>query len=105
MSLAGVTAQLLLSFGLLALYWKARAMDHTHLMLFEYRHAWFASLNIGYHVGVDGISVAMMLLTAFIMEAAVLVSWKVERMTKEYCKYLVALTRANLPGVRQTGQA
>ncbi|HEY2050686.1 MAG TPA: YdcF family protein [Caulobacteraceae bacterium] len=28
-----------------------------------------------------------------------------ERMAKEYCKYLVALTRASLPGVRGAGQA
>lgn len=28
-----------------------------------------------------------------------------ERMTKEYCKYLVALTRASLPGARAVGRA
>ena len=32
-------------------------------------------LHIGYHIGVDGISVAMILLTAFVMMAAILVSW------------------------------
>jgi len=91
-SLAGTTVQLLLSFGLLALYWKERATDHAHLQLFEYRHAWFASLNIGYHVGVDGLSVAMILLTAFIMVAAVLVSWRVERMSKEFFFLLLVLS-------------
>ena len=91
-SLAGTTVQLLLSFGLLALYWNERVTGHAHPQLFEYRHAWFASLNIGYHVGVDGLSVAMILLTAFIMEAAVLVSWRVERMSKEFFFLLLVLS-------------
>jgi NADH-quinone oxidoreductase subunit M len=75
-SLAGVTVQLALAFGLLALYWKERNGGNDAAMLFQYRHAWFPALNIWYHVGVDGISVAMILLTAFVMVAAVLVSWK-----------------------------
>jgi len=91
-SLAGATVQLLLSFALLASYWKERTAGNPATMLFEYRHSWFASLNIGYHVGVDGLSVAMILLTAFIMEAAILVSWKVERMTKEFFFLLLLLS-------------
>jgi NADH-quinone oxidoreductase subunit M len=91
-SLAGATVQLLLSFGLLALYWKERAAGNGAAMLFEYRHAWFPSLNIGYHVGVDGISIAMVLMTAFVMEAAILVSWKVERMSKEFFVLLLLLS-------------
>ena len=51
-----------------------------------------ASLNIWYHVGVDGISVAMILLTAFVMVAAILVSWKVERMGKEFFFLLLFLS-------------
>jgi len=91
-SLAGATVQLLLSFVLLGLYWKERAAGNDAAMLFEGRHAWFPSLNIWYHVGVDGISVAMILLTAFIMEAAILVSWKVERMGKEFFVLLLLLS-------------
>jgi NADH-quinone oxidoreductase subunit M len=91
-SLAGGTVQLLLSFGLLTLYWRERAAGNGAAMLFESRHAWFRSLNIWYHVGVDGISVAMLLLTAFIMEAAILVSWKVERMGKEFFFLLLLLS-------------
>jgi NADH-quinone oxidoreductase subunit M len=51
---------------------------------FEYSHAWFAALNINYHVGVDGISIAMIALTACVVLAGVLVSWKEERMSKEF---------------------
>ena len=91
-SLAGATVQLLMSLGLLALYWRERAAGNGAAMLFEYRHAWFPSLNIWYHVGVDGISVAMILLTAFVMEAAILVSWKVESMSKEFFVLLLLLS-------------
>jgi len=83
-SLAGVSVQLLLSFGLLALYWRERAAGNGAAMLFEYSHAWLPSWNIRYHVGVDGISVAMILLTAVVMEAAILVSWSIKPMGKEY---------------------
>lgn len=48
----------------------------------EYTHSWFTHLNINYHVGVDGISIAMIALTACVVLAGVLVSWKEERMSK-----------------------
>jgi len=83
-ALAGTTAQLVLSVCLLVLYLDARADGDTGIMVFESRYVWFAPLHIFYHVGVDGISVAMILLTALVMEAAVLVSWNVEKMTKEF---------------------
>jgi NADH-quinone oxidoreductase subunit M len=91
-ALAGATVQLLLSFGLLALYWKERAAGNDAAMLFEYRHAWFLPLNIWYHVGVDGISIAMILLTAFVMVAAILVSWSVKTKGKEFFTLLLFLS-------------
>jgi NADH-quinone oxidoreductase subunit M len=83
-SLAGATVQLLMSFGLLTLYWKERAAGNSAAVLFEYRHSWFSSWNIWYHVGVDGISIAMILLTALVMEAAILVSWAIKPMSREF---------------------
>jgi len=90
-SLTGTVVQLLLSFVLLGAYWQEHAAGHTG-MLFEYRQAWFSALNIGYHVGVDGISVAMVLLTAFVMLAAVLVSWRITSMGKEFFFLLLVLS-------------
>ena len=57
---------------------------NTAQMLFEQNYTWFAPLNINFHVGVDGISIAMILLTAFVVIAGVLVSWNMEKMTKEF---------------------
>lgn len=91
-SLAGVTVQMVLAFTLLVLYWRERAAGNTAAMLFPSRHAWFPALNIWYSVGVDGISVAMILLTAFVMMAAVLVSWKIRPMGKEFFVLLIFLS-------------
>ena len=57
----------------------------------EYSHPWFSALNINYHVGVDGISIAMIALTACVVLAGVLVSWKEERMSKEFFFLLMLL--------------
>jgi NADH-quinone oxidoreductase subunit M len=91
-SLAGVGVQLALAFVVLGLYWNERAAGNGATMLFETRHVWFASLNIWFDIGVDGISIAMILLTAFVMVSAVLVSWKVETMGKEFFFLLLFLS-------------
>ncbi|MEP6845024.1 MAG: NADH-quinone oxidoreductase subunit M [Panacibacter sp.] len=57
----------------------------------EYTHSWFTALNINYHIGVDGISIAMIALTACVVLAGVLVSWKEERMSKEFFFLLILL--------------
>ena len=64
-ALTGSLLQLALVFDLMIEYFKEKAHNNAQ-MLFQYDYNWFPSLNIHYHVGVDGISVAMMLLTATI---------------------------------------
>lgn len=91
-ALAGAVAQLLLCGLLLSAYCVERNAGNTALMLFEYRTDWFAPFNIQYYVGVDGISVAMILLTALVVLAGILVSWKVEKMTKEFFFLLLLLS-------------
>ena len=54
------------------------------MMLFESNYTWYAPLHINYHVGVDGISIAMILLTSFVVLAGVLVSWNVEKLPKNF---------------------
>ncbi|TXH50114.1 MAG: NADH-quinone oxidoreductase subunit M [Cellvibrionales bacterium] len=43
---------------------------------FEYRAPWIPSLGISFHLGLDGLSLAMILLTAGLGLAAVLCSWR-----------------------------
>jgi NADH-quinone oxidoreductase subunit M len=91
-ALTGSALQLVLAFALLALFWQARAGGDTNPMLFKTGYIWFASFNINYHIGVDGISVAMILLTAFVVFSGVLVSWHTEAMSKEFFFLLIFLS-------------
>ena len=91
-ALSGSVVQLILSLFLLNAFNLERAAGNTAIMLFENKFQWFAPLNINYHIGVDGISIAMILLTAFVVLAGVLVSWKEERMSKEFFFLLLFLS-------------
>lgn len=90
-ALSGAMVQLIYVFWLLIAYWDQRVLDGTQ-MLFETDHVWFAPLNIHYHTGIDGISMAMILLTAFVTLAGILVSWSVEKKSKEFFFLLTFLS-------------
>jgi NADH-quinone oxidoreductase subunit M len=91
-SLLGALIQLFAAFFLLNAYMHERITGNAAPMLFESSYEWFSSLNINYHVGVDGISIAMILLTSFVVLAGVLVSWRQERMSKEFFFLLILLS-------------
>jgi NADH-quinone oxidoreductase subunit M len=91
-ALFGSTVQLILCFILFYFYQQARNDGNTANFLFEDNYTWYAPLGINYHIGVDGISVAMILLTAFVVIAGVLVSWKMEKMNKEFFFLLLFLS-------------
>ena len=57
----------------------------THLMQFTEKHAWIPSLNINYHLGIDGISVLFVLLSTLITILCVLISWdSIKAKAKEF---------------------
>lgn len=91
-ALAGSVLQFGLVFVLLFAFNQERAAGNTAQMLFELQYNWFPSWHISFHLGVDGISVAMILLTAFVVVAGVLVSWNVTKMTKEFYFLLILLS-------------
>jgi len=92
MALSGAAMQGVLAFILLFEYWKQRAAGNLAAMLFEEDHTWFTPLNIHYHIGVDGISIAMILLTGFVTIAGILVSWSMEKLHKEFFVLLTLLS-------------
>jgi NADH-quinone oxidoreductase subunit M len=59
---------------------------------FEEQLSWVESLGIGYHVGVDGINVGLVLLGAIVAFAAACVSWDIQEREKEY--YILLLVMA-----------
>ena len=91
-ALAGSAVQFVAAFGLLGAFHNQRAAGDTKQFLFEQQYNWFPALNISFHLGVDGISISMILLTAFVVIAGVLVSWNVEKMTKEFFFLLILLS-------------
>ena len=63
----GASALLALSIALTVMYLQARQGGATDEMLFCADVAWYPALNIHYSVGVDGISVVMLLLSSIIV--------------------------------------
>lgn len=91
-ALTGSAVQLILCLALFYFYQQERSAGNTVNFLFENKYTWYAPWNINYHIGVDGISVAMILLTAFVVVAGVLVSWKQEKLSKEFFFLLIFLS-------------
>ena len=91
-ALTGSVVQLGLSIFLLTAYWQERTAGNKLPMLFEYNTTWFKTLHINYHIGVDGISIAMILLTASVVVAGILVSWTMDKLSKEFFFLLVLLS-------------
>src|SRR5262245_26820741 len=91
-ALAGSALQFVICLALFYFYHQERVKGNIIPFLFEDGYIWYKPLGINYHVGVDGISVAMILLTAFVVIAGVLVSWKIDKMPKEFFFLLILLS-------------
>jgi NADH-quinone oxidoreductase subunit M len=74
----GAAALLATAAALTVLFLQQRAVS-TDVMLFVADIVWYPSLNIHYTVGVDGISVAMLALSAIIVFTGVFSSWNMPR--------------------------
>ena len=80
----GSTALLALSIWLCIAFLDLRAAGDTSEMLFQGSWMWYAPLNIHLAVGVDGISVLMLLLSAIIVFAGTFASWKIDPLPKNF---------------------
>ncbi len=64
---------------------------------FEEQHAWLPAFGISYHIGVDGISLFLLVLTAFLTPLALLSSWgSIHKKVKEFSFFMLALEAAML---------
>src|SRR6266700_4535854 len=64
---------------------------------FEEQHVWIPTLAAQYHVGVDGLGLLMVLLSAIVVPMAMLASWKIEQRVPIYFA-LVLFLQAGLFG-------
>ncbi len=65
--------------------------NSTHAMQFVELYNWIPAFNIRYHLGVDGISILFILLTAFTTVIVVIAGWKVikKRVAQYYGAFLI----------------
>jgi NADH-quinone oxidoreductase subunit M len=90
-SAIGMGIQLILAAVLIFMYQAERDAGNTAEMLFTSDYVWFGSLNIRYAIGVDGIAVAMIGLTAIVVFAGIFASWKTDDLPREFFISLILL--------------
>jgi len=71
----GASLLMILSGILTYIYLTDRAAGDVSTMLYTADTVWYAPFNIHYSVGVDGISVAMLILSSIIVFTGVFASW------------------------------
>ena len=88
----GASLLLGLSVALVAMYLGERSAGNGAEMLFTADAVWYAPLNIHYSVGVDDISVAMLLLSSVIVFTGVFASWKMSPLPREFFAWFSLLS-------------
>jgi NADH-quinone oxidoreductase subunit M len=68
-----------------------RSAGAAGVMQFEEKYLWIAPLNAHYHLGVDGLSMPLVLLTTLLGFLAVFISWKIHERPKEFFAWLLLL--------------
>lgn len=68
----------------------------THEFQFREMVPWIKEFGISYHVGIDGISLFLFLLTSFLTCIAILASWTIKERVKEYMIAMLVLTTGML---------
>lgn len=83
----------LVTFALSVCLAKTYYCQHGHGVAFETACQWIGGINAYYRVGVDGLSLPLVLLTTALSVLVVLASWKIEKATKAFMAlYLILLT-------------
>src|SRR6187455_498925 len=84
----------LATFGVTLALWAGFDSTSADYQLVE-RHQWIPAFGIEYYVGIDGISLLLIVLTGFLTPIALLSSWEsVEKKVKEFSMFLLALEAA-----------
>lgn len=91
-AVVGSSALVALSIYLTVDFLQLRAAGVNDIMLYTGSWMWFRPLNIHLAVGVDGISVVMLLLSAIIVFAGSFASWKITPLPKDFFLWLILLS-------------
>ena len=85
-ALAAATFALLLSLGAYVMYDRSLG-GYQFVQIFT----WIPQLGISYHVGVDGMSLPLVLLTGIVIFTGVLISWGIDDRPREFFAFLFVL--------------
>ncbi|MBL27381.1 MAG: NADH-quinone oxidoreductase subunit M, partial [Rhodospirillaceae bacterium] len=77
----------MITFALSIMLWAGFETGTADFQFVE-KSAWLPELNIGYHLGVDGISMLFVVLSAFLTPICILASW--EAITSRVKEYMIA---------------
>ncbi len=91
-AVTGASVLVMLAIYLVAYFLQARAAGDASEMLLQSKVTWYAPLNIELALGVDGVSVVMILLSAFIVFAGVFASWKMDPLPKQFFLWFFLLS-------------
>ena len=90
-AMIGSVIQLVMAINLVFAYFNERVVNDA-IMVFTRDVVWYEKFNIHYSIGVDGVSVALLLLTAIVVLAGVFISWKMNDLPKEFFIALIVLS-------------
>lgn len=90
-SVTGMGLQLIAAIALILMYLAERRAGNMDEVLFVQDTMWYESLNIRFFVGVDGVSVAMIALTALVVFAGIFASWDIQDLPREFFTSLILL--------------
>ena len=91
-AVVGASVLMVLAVWLVSIFLQARGAGDTSEMILRSDVLWYAPLNIHLALGVDGISVVMILLSAFIVFAGVFASWKMNPLPKQFFMWFFLLS-------------
>lgn len=91
-AVVGASLLMILSLVTTYLFLAERGAGNAAEMLFTADTLWYPALNIYYSVGIDGISVAMLLLSSIIVFTGVFASWNMNPLPKEFFMWFALLS-------------
>lgn len=101
LALAAMIVGLMLSLYVYIAYYQNLPTPGTRwadMLMFVEDYPWIPAVNIGYIVGVDGLSATLVLLTAIVGLGGVLISWSIEDRPREFFAFFMLLV-AGVQGV------
>jgi len=66
-------------------------LRHPGSPAWDFDHAWIPQLGVRFHLGVDGLGLALLLLTGIVAIAGVLFSWTVDRRPRAFFAYYMTI--------------